>query len=67
VLRRLLRRAARHGKLLGMDRPFLSDVASVVIEESKGAYPELAERAENIKKVIRIEEESLKRLLIRDL
>ncbi|UWV47655.1 alanine--tRNA ligase [Acetivibrio thermocellus] len=57
VLRRLLRRAARHGKLLGMDRPFLSDVASVVIEESKGAYPELAERAENIKKVIRIEEE----------
>jgi len=40
-----------------MDRPFLSDVASVVIEESKGAYPELAERAENIKKVIRIEEE----------
>jgi len=57
VLRRLLRRAARHGKLLGIDRPFLYDVAQVVIDESKEAYPELAEKAEYIKKVIRIEEE----------
>lgn len=57
VLRRLLRRAARHGKLLGLNKPFLSDVSLVVIEESKDAYPELAERSENIKKVIRIEEE----------
>jgi alanyl-tRNA synthetase len=57
VLRRLLRRAARHGKLLGLDKPFLHDVAEVVINESKQAYPELVERSENIRKVIRIEEE----------
>ncbi|HHV96489.1 MAG TPA: alanine--tRNA ligase, partial [Clostridiaceae bacterium] len=57
VLRRLLRRAARHGKLLGVDKPFLYDVANVVIQESKQAYPELEEKAEYIKKVIRIEEE----------
>jgi len=57
VLRRLLRRAARHGKLLGINKPFLYDVAEVVINESKQAYPELVERSENIKKIIRIEEE----------
>lgn len=57
VLRRLLRRAARHGKLLGIDKPFLFDVAAVVINESKEAYPELAEKAEYIQKLIRIEEE----------
>ena len=57
VLRRLLRRAARHGRLLGVNKPFLYDVAMVVINESKEAYPELAEKAEYIKKVIRIEEE----------
>ena len=57
VLRRLLRRAARHGRLLGINKPFLFDVAMVVINESKEAYPELAEKAEYIKKVIRIEEE----------
>ncbi len=57
VLRRLLRRAARHGKLLGIEKPFLFDVAMVVINESRQAYPELAEKAEYIKKVISIEEE----------
>ncbi len=57
VLRRLLRRAARHGKLLGIKKPFLYDVAMVVINESKEAYPELAEKAEYIQKIIRIEEE----------
>jgi len=57
VLRRLLRRAARHGKLLGIDKPFLYDVAGVVINESKEAYPELAEKAEYIRKVIKIEED----------
>ena len=44
VLRRLLRRAVRHGKLLGIDKPFMSDVASTVINESGGAYPELVEK-----------------------
>lgn len=57
VLRRLLRRAARHGKLLGIAKPFLYDVAMVVINESRQAYPELAEKAEYIQKVIKIEEE----------
>jgi alanyl-tRNA synthetase len=57
VLRRLLRRAARHGRLLGINKPFLYDVAMVVINESKEAYPELSEKADYIKKVIRIEEE----------
>ena len=57
VLRRLLRRAARHGRLLGINKPFLYDVAMVVINESKQAYPELAEKADYIKKVIKIEEE----------
>jgi alanyl-tRNA synthetase len=57
VLRRLLRRAARHGRLLGINKPFLYDVAMVVINESKEAYPELAEKTDYIKKVIKIEEE----------
>ncbi len=57
VLRRLLRRAARHGKLLGIDGQFLYNLADVVINESKQAYPELEEKSEYIKKVIRIEEE----------
>jgi alanyl-tRNA synthetase len=57
VLRRLLRRAARHGRLIGIDGAFLYDVAQVVINESKDAYPELAEKADYICKVIKIEEE----------
>lgn len=57
VLRRLLRRAARHGRLLGINKPFLYDVARLVINESKSAYPELSEKALYITKVIRIEEE----------
>jgi alanyl-tRNA synthetase len=57
VLRRLLRRAARHGKLLGIHRPFLYEIAAVVINESKQAYPELLEKSGYIQKVIRIEEE----------
>lgn len=58
VLRRLLRRAARHGRLLGIDKPFLYDVCDTVINENKSAYPELEEKREYIKKVIRIEEEN---------
>ena len=57
VLRRLLRRAARHGKLLGINRPFLYEVADTVIKESESAYPELAEKADYIKKIIKTEEE----------
>jgi alanyl-tRNA synthetase len=57
VLRRLLRRAARHGKLLGIDKPFLYEVCATVIRESKDAYPELAQRQDAIIKVIRVEEE----------
>ncbi len=57
VLRRLLRRAARHGKLLGINGAFLSVVADTVIDSSKEAYPELAEKRDYIKKIIKIEEE----------
>jgi len=57
VLRRLLRRAARHGKLLGIDRKFLSDICMVVIENSGGAYPELEEKKDYIHKIINVEEE----------
>ncbi len=58
VLRRLLRRAARHGRLLGINRPFLAEVCDTVIEENKSAYPELLEKRDFIKKLIRVEEES---------
>ena len=58
VLRRLLRRAARHGKLLGVNDPFLFNVVETVIHENEGHYPELRERAEYITKVIRVEEEN---------
>ncbi len=57
VLRRLLRRAARHGKLLGINGAFLADLADTVINESKGAYPALYENRDMIKNVIRLEEE----------
>ena len=63
VLRRLLRRAARHGKLLGIDRPFLSEVATTVIEESGGAYPELVEKQKYIHKVIENEEASFNKTI----
>ena len=58
VLRRLLRRAARHGKLLNINKLFLSELCDTVIEENKGAYPELLEKQDFIKKVISIEEEN---------
>lgn len=58
VLRRLLRRAARHGRLLGIDRVFLSEVANTVIDENRGAYPELEEKRAMIVKLIHVEEES---------
>ena len=58
VLRRLLRRAARHGKLLGVNDPFLYEVCDTVIHENEGHYPELRERQAYITKVIRVEEEN---------
>ncbi len=58
VLRRLLRRAARHGRLLGIERPFLFEVCDTVINENAGAYPELAEKRDYIKKIIGVEEEA---------
>lgn len=58
VLKRLLRRAARHGKMLGINEPFLYKVCDTVIEENKSAYPELVEKRELIRKIIKHEEES---------
>src|SRR5699024_2762811 len=58
VLRRLLRRAARHGKLLGVNHPFLYEVCDTVIHENEGHYPELRERQDYITNVIRVEEEN---------
>ncbi|MGM9624499.1 MAG: alanine--tRNA ligase [Eubacteriales bacterium] len=57
VLRRIIRRACRHGKLLGIDRAFLVDMVTVAIGESCDAYPELSERADYIKKVLSMEED----------
>ncbi|MBU1745592.1 MAG: alanine--tRNA ligase, partial [Proteobacteria bacterium] len=57
VLRRILRRAARHGKLLGMNRPFLHEVCGVVIDEMKGAYPDLVDKAAFIRRVVESEEQ----------
>lgn len=56
VLRRLLRRAARHGKLLGIERAFLTELSETVIRENAEAYPQLNEKADYIKKVISMEE-----------
>ena len=58
VLRRLLRRAARHGKLLGVNDPFLYRVCHTVIEVNATAYPDLVEKQSYITKVIRVEEEN---------
>ncbi|MCL2392114.1 MAG: alanine--tRNA ligase [Oscillospiraceae bacterium] len=58
VLRRLLRRAARHGRLLGIKGIFLHELCDAVIEENKGAYPDLLEKAGFIARLIRTEEEN---------
>ena len=57
ILRRLLRRAARHGKLLGINGEFLCELCDVVIAEFGDAYPQLVEKKEYIKKIILIEEQ----------
>ena len=56
VMRRLLRRAARHGRMLGINRPFLTELVDTVIESSEAGYPELREHESYIKKVIGTEE-----------
>ena len=63
VLRRLLRRAARHGKLLGVNEPFLYQVVDTVIHENEGQYPDLREKQSYITKVIRTEEENFARTI----
>ena len=63
VLRRLIRRAARHGKLIGIDRPFLSELCDTVIAENKAGYPELVEKEQLIKKVISNEESNFNKTI----
>lgn len=58
VLRRLLRRAARHGRLLGIHEPFLYQVCETVIGENRSAYPQLEEKKDFIAKLIHFEEEA---------
>ena len=57
VLRRLLRRACRHGRILGIDGPFLCDMMAVVARENAAPYPELTEKLDYIQKITRMEEE----------
>ena len=63
VLRRLLRRAARHGKLLGVDRPFLHEIVATVVDVSGGPYPELVEKQSYITAVIEAEEKKFGRTI----
>ncbi len=63
VLRRLLRRAARHGKLLGVNEPFLYGIIETVVRENEGHYPELRERIDYITRVITTEEENFARTI----
>lgn len=63
VLRRLLRRAARHGRLLGINEPFLYEICKTVIQENLGAYPNLKENESYIVKVIKVEEERFARTI----
>ncbi len=63
VLRRLLRRAARHGKLLGVNHPFLYEVVETVIRENESHYSYLRERADYITRVVKVEEENFARTI----
>ena len=63
VLRRLLRRAARHGRLLGINGPFLYQVVDTVVKENHTAYPELAQKQSYLEKIILTEEENFDRTL----
>lgn len=63
VLRRLLRRAARQGKLLGVDKPFLFEICDTVIDENKEVYPELLQKRDFIKTLVKKEEESFSKTI----
>ncbi len=63
VLRRLLRRASRHGRLLGVTEPFLYKVCATVIEENTSAYPELSENKDYIIKIVKTEEERFEKTI----
>jgi len=63
VLRRLLRRAARHGRILGIQGRFLADLCLTVIEQSKDGYPELAEKKEYILKLLTTEEDNFNKTI----
>ena len=63
VLRRLIRRAARHGRLLNIKEAFLSELCETVIKENANAYPELVEKKEFIQKVLKVEEENFDRTI----
>ncbi len=63
VLRRIIRRAVRHGKLIGINRPFFMELCDVVINENKAGYPELEEKKELITKVITNEEASFNKTI----
>ena len=63
VLRRLLRRAARHGKLLGINRPFLYEVVGTVVKENASHYTDLKERCDYITKIVKVEEENFARTI----
>jgi len=63
VLRRLLRRAARHGKLLGVNKPFLFEVVGTVVQENGSHYTYLQERRDYITKVVKVEEENFARTI----
>ena len=63
VLRRLLRRAARHGKLLGVNEPFLFKVIETVVHENEGQYPEVREKQDYITRIVKTEEENFARTI----
>ena len=63
VLRRLLRRASRHGKMLGINDPFLYEVCDTVIHENRTAYPDLVEKQDYITRVIKTEEENFSKTI----
>lgn len=67
VLRMIMRRALRHGKILGLELPFLNKLVDTIVENYSGAYPELAKNKDKIKKIIKQEEEQFNKTLDRGL